>query len=218
MAVRAFEARGAVSSRPASAGAEFGFTLHGCQRLQRAVRREPSRSSSIRCRWCPTARASFWLGRRQFFEQFLNPLLFTALLKIPFNAWYRGSIEGIASEDLARALRSKHKTSWRIWSEVLLPIWLQKSAELRSGESRGRRATKAAAQCASIHAAQSQELDCAGCAIPLRRRATVWSSYEAENSYLPEEEKRKQAFVSDFIARLKPKHGLGFRLQQRALR
>ena len=70
----------------------------------------------------------FWLGQRQFCDQFLNPLLLTSLVKIPFNAWYRGSLEGIASEDLARALRPKHKLSWRIWSEVLIPVWLQRSA------------------------------------------------------------------------------------------
>ncbi len=65
-----------------------------------------------------------WFGQRQFCEQFLNPLLLTSLLKIPFNAWYRGSMEGISSEDLSRALRPKHKLSWRIWSEVLIPVWL----------------------------------------------------------------------------------------------
>jgi len=74
----------------------------------------------------------FWLGQRQFCDQFLNPLLLTSLVKIPFNAWYRGSLEGIASEDLARALRPKHKLSWRIWSEVLIPVWLQRSARSAS--------------------------------------------------------------------------------------
>jgi len=34
---------------------------------------------------------------------------------------------------------------------------------------------------------------------------TTWSGYEVENSYLPEEERRKQAFVSDFVGRLKPR-------------
>ncbi len=40
---------------------------------------------------------------------------------------------------------------------------------------------------------------------PFVAHATTWSSYEAENSYLPEEERRKQAFVSDFIARSRPR-------------
>ena len=36
----------------------------------------------------------YWLGHRQFCEQFLNPLLLRALAGVPHNAWYRGSLEG----------------------------------------------------------------------------------------------------------------------------
>jgi hypothetical protein len=39
---------------------------------------------------------------------------------------------------------------------------------------------------------------------PFATETTIWRGYEAENSYLPEEEKRKQSFVSDFIQRLRP--------------
>ncbi len=39
----------------------------------------------------------FWLGHRQFCEQFLAPLLLRAILGVPHNAWYRGNQEG-ASE------------------------------------------------------------------------------------------------------------------------
>ena len=40
---------------------------------------------------------------------------------------------------------------------------------------------------------------------PFATETTIWRDYEAENSYLPEEEKRKQSFVSDFIQRLQPR-------------
>ena len=46
----------------------------------------------------------FWLGHRQFCEQFLNPLLLRALVGVPHNAWYRGSLEGIVSAELSRLL------------------------------------------------------------------------------------------------------------------
>jgi hypothetical protein len=39
---------------------------------------------------------------------------------------------------------------------------------------------------------------------PFATEDTTWSSYEVENSYLAEEERRKQAFVSDFVGRLRP--------------
>ena len=35
----------------------------------------------------------FWVGHRQFCEQFLNPLLLRALVGVPHNAWYRGNLE-----------------------------------------------------------------------------------------------------------------------------
>src|ERR1700761_4347361 len=106
---------------------EFGFTLSDASAYNvQFVGNEPIFIDPLSL--VPYSDGQLWLGRRQFFEQFLNPLLLTSLVKIPFNAWYRGSVEGIASEDLARALRVGHKMSWRIWSEVLLPLWLQKSS------------------------------------------------------------------------------------------
>jgi ribosomal protein L11 methylase PrmA len=150
----------------------------------------------------PYTQGQFWLGQRQFCEQFLNPLLLASLVKIPFNAWYRGSIEGISSEDVARFLRSRHKLSWRIWSEVLIPVWLQRSAQ-----SNPAKVTAAAAKKLPLSALQFMLRNLrnwiGGMRDPFATR-TTWSSYEIENSYLPEEERRKQSFVSEFIERLKP--------------
>ena len=39
----------------------------------------------------------FWIGHRQFCEQFLNPLLLRAFLGLPHNAWFRGSLEGVTA-------------------------------------------------------------------------------------------------------------------------
>jgi len=145
-----------------------------------------------------------WIGQRQFNDQFLNPLLLTSLLKIPFNAWYRGSVEGIASEDLARALRARHKLSWRIWSEVLIPVWLQRSAQ-----SKPARGVAAKQRKLPLNALQFMLRNLkgwiSGLRDPFATQTTIWRDYEAENSYLPEEEKRKQSFVADFIQRLRPK-------------
>jgi ribosomal protein L11 methylase PrmA len=145
----------------------------------------------------------FWLGQRQFCEQFLNPLLLTSLVKIPFNAWYRGSLEGVSSEHLARALRPKHKLSWRIWSEVLIPVWLQRSARSNPSKAMAAKQRKLPMDAfqfilRNLRAWISDMRD------PFAKEGTTWSSYEVENSYLAEEERRKQAFVSDFVGRLRP--------------
>jgi ribosomal protein L11 methylase PrmA len=145
----------------------------------------------------------FWLGQRQFCEQFLNPLLLASLVKIPFNAWYRGSLEGIASEDLARALRPRDKLSWRIWSEVLIPVWLQRSARSNPAKAvaaKQRRLPMDAFQ----FMLRNLRAWIAGMRDPFATEGTTWSSYEVENSYLAEEERRKLAFVADFIGRKRP--------------
>jgi ribosomal protein L11 methylase PrmA len=152
----------------------------------------------------PYSEGQLWFGQRQFHEQFLNPLLLTSLSKIPFNAWYRGAIEGVSSQDLASVLRTRHKLSWRVWSEVLLPVWLQKSARKNP---------------AKVAVAAQRKLPLSGFRFMLRNlrswiaglrdpfgtESTTWRNYVAENSYLPEDEKRKQAFVSDFTRRFRPR-------------
>ncbi len=145
----------------------------------------------------------FWLGQRQFCEQFLNPLLLTSLVGIPFNAWYRGSLEGITSEDLARVLRPKHKLSWRIWSEVLIPVWLQRSAQSKSSKAVAAQQRKLPMD-AFQFILRNLRAWIAGLRDPFATQGTTWSSYEIENSYLAEDERRKQAFVSDFIERKRP--------------
>ena len=152
----------------------------------------------------PYREGDFWFGQRQFSEQFLNPLLLTSLLKIPFNAWYRGAMEGISSEDLAQALHPRHKLSWRIWLEVLAPVRLHRSAQANPAK-----VTAAANRKLPLKGLQFMLRNLrswiAGMRDPFAARTTTWSAYEVENSYLPEEERRKQAFVSDFIARSRPR-------------
>jgi ribosomal protein L11 methylase PrmA len=152
----------------------------------------------------PYSEGQLWFGQRQFHEQFLNPLLLTALLKIPFNPWYRGAIEGISSEDLANVLRVRHKLSWRVWSEVLAPVWLQKSA--RKKASKVTAATQRKLPLSGFRfMLRNLRTWIAGMRDPFATATTTWSDYAAVNSYLPEEEKRKQAFVSDFVRRLRPR-------------
>jgi len=81
-------------------------------------------------------KGEFWAGYRQFCEQFLNPLLLESYRGVPFNAWYRGTLEGIRAVDLSRVL------GWT-WSpnvvkHVHMAVALQKLAE---GEQ-GRRFTR----------------------------------------------------------------------------
>jgi ribosomal protein L11 methylase PrmA len=146
----------------------------------------------------------FWVGHRQFCEQFLNPLLLRALVGIPHNEWYRGSPQGISSAALSRLLPLSSKLLPRVLAHVVLLARLQRvspeSAErilrqpLRDGTFPRRRFLRTLEK---FHR-WIETLMPAGTA------ASVWSDYATVNSYLPEETQRKAAFISSFVSATKP--------------
>ena len=79
-----------------------------------------------------------WTGHRQFCEQFLNPLLLRSIFGIPHNAWYRGTLEGIPTESLARMLPLTRKMSLPTFLHVVMQDRLQrKAAEMDIAPQRG---------------------------------------------------------------------------------
>lgn len=66
-----------------------------------------------------------WKGHRQFCEQFLNPLLMMSLKGIPYHAWYRGTLEGISTDMMARCLPWRYYLSWRALTHIFLPTYYQ---------------------------------------------------------------------------------------------
>jgi hypothetical protein len=81
----------------------------------------------------PYADGEIWTAHRQFCMQFLNPLVMWSRLGAASNAWFRGNLEGIAPEDLARLLRPRDKLSWTIVAHVLA----QGDSERRDKEGSG---------------------------------------------------------------------------------
>jgi hypothetical protein len=71
---------------------------------------------------------SYWLGHRQFCDQFLSPLLFSAKFGVPFNAMYRGRLEGFSTTELASLLRLRDKFSLQTLLNVVIPSRLETSA------------------------------------------------------------------------------------------
>lgn len=143
----------------------------------------------------------FWAGHRQFWEQFVNPLLLRSRLGIPHNAWYRGSLEGISADDLSKLLPWHGRLSWNILTNVYLQARLQRSA--RDGPALDR--------------ARSRRLPRIGFEQILRSLrswvtklrppgddASVWQNYADHNSYADSESRAKRAFVADFASRARP--------------
>ncbi|MEM7492549.1 MAG: class I SAM-dependent methyltransferase [Pseudomonadota bacterium] len=80
----------------------------------------------------PYTEGQFWAGQEQFTEQFLNPLLLTALSGVPFNDVYRGSMAGVSSELISAITPFHRKISWRYFNYIHLPMQSKKRS-LKSG-------------------------------------------------------------------------------------
>lgn len=140
------------------------------------------------------AEGEYWLGHRQFCDQFLHPLLLSARYGIDYNAWYRGSLEGIPGE----ALYALH--GWSDWlspryaAHVLLPARLQAGRK----DSQVRKPSRPLPRAAYGRLLQSLH-DWISTLQPRRISKTVWSDYEDENTYASGEAKAKIDAVQRFI-------------------
>jgi len=154
----------------------------------------------------PYREGEYWSGYRQFCEQFLNPLLLTTLHGIPYQAWLRGSIEGIPVEEIARILPMRAKLSWRAWMHVVLHARMT---------AKGRREDKSARNAATI--ARRKPMLKAALRWVLQGMRTwvdglkprgigggAWSDYAERASYLPEETEAKRTFVTRYAEQHKP--------------
>jgi ribosomal protein L11 methylase PrmA len=147
----------------------------------------------------PYVEGELWAGHKQFCDQFLHPLLLERLLGVPFQPWYRGSVEGISVEHLAPLLRLRHKLNWKVLVNVVLPARVQRLASRPSVERRIRRGV--------ISRPALREL-----LMTLRRwisrlephglAATTWRGYDQT---VPDEESQAiAAFVREMVADVRP--------------
>lgn len=145
----------------------------------------------------------YWTGHRQFCEQFLNPLLFRSLLGVPFNAWYRGSLEGIPTVELARLLSLRHVLSFNVLTQVVLHAWLERRTLTRQDKT----AASVKRRDLSKNAYQGLLQQMRSWIARLKPREygkTVWGEYAQDNTYSPAEEKTKQNLVTQFTRQTSP--------------
>jgi len=140
----------------------------------------------------------FWLGHRQFCEQFLNPLLLRALFGIPHNAWYRGSPEGIGAAELSALLPLRKKFSWRVLTNVVMQGSLQKTrssdAQQAVASNKLRFPKPAFERLLRGLREWIAELQ------PADRQPTTWQEYAGHTSYRNTEAEAKRKFVGRFVS------------------
>ena len=146
----------------------------------------------------------YWVGHRQFCEQFLNPLLLRALLGVPHNAWYRGSLEGLSASELTRLLPVHRKLSWNVMSHVVLQAKLDRKATREPERSidkiREGRLSKTAF-CGLL----TQLRGWIARLQPADTGPTTWSDYADTHTYGSDEEAAKRRFVAEFVQQAKPR-------------
>ena len=153
----------------------------------------------------PYQEGSVWLGYRQFLEQFLNPLLLTSLKGIPFNSWYRGTMEGIPTTDLLATLSLKQRLNWRV---VLFLSLYQKAGNkvIKEPEAALKKAStnQKGIPKKSLISMLTQFHTWIEKLTPANE-TTVWGEYAQINTYENQERIAKSQFITDFVARNKIK-------------
>ena len=149
----------------------------------------------------PYRDGEIWVGHRQFCDQFVNPLLLRALLGIPHNAWYRGSIEGIPVQHLANALPFRSKLSWNAMKHVVLQAAFERLSTKRRVPGAMKEIRLPRSSFRAMLTGLRSWLD--SLQTP-NGEETVWRRYAEDNSYRDEEAQRKAQFVSGFASATRP--------------
>ncbi len=147
---------------------------------------------------------SLWTGHRQFCEQFLNPLLMTAKIGLPFNRYYRGTMNGIAAADIAKLLPMASKLSPKALIHIYLPLLFERRALNKKVGTINMLPNATLPKSSYRSMLQSlrqwiKELE------PKGVEATHWGDYEHVNSYGEKDQEVKAAFVGEFVEKTQPK-------------
>ncbi len=150
----------------------------------------------------PYQEGQVWEGHRQFCEQFLNPLLLRSLLGITHNAWYRGNLEGIPSDEFCKMIPWHKKFSKNFFLHVALPSRLNNLARTEKTDSLSNINQKLPRE--TLARIFKQLYNWIENLNPLSASNTTWGNYNSIHCYEPDEIKQKHNFITNFIQKTKP--------------
>jgi ribosomal protein L11 methylase PrmA len=149
----------------------------------------------------PYIDGEIWAGHRQFCMQFLNPLLMWSVLDLQPNHWFRGSLEGIAPEDLAKLIPLRKRLNWTVLTHVIAQAAMQnRSVKTTTGSSKYRDARLPRLSFEGM----LRGLRSAIAKLEVPSHKTVWGDYAGNTSYAAPEAQAKHAFVKEMVAAVKP--------------
>lgn len=149
----------------------------------------------------PYIDGEIWAGHRQFCMQFLNPLLMWSMLDLQPNHWFRGSLEGIAPEDLAKLIPLRKKLSWTVLTHVVAQAAMQnRSVKTTTGSAKYRNARLPRNGFEGMLRGLRSTI--AKLQVPSHR--TVWGDYARNTSYGEADALQKHAFVKEMVSSTRP--------------
>lgn len=154
----------------------------------------------------PYLPGSLWIGHHQFCEQFLNPLLLYAKAGIEFQSWYRGSGNGIHTQDAYRILPLSKFFSIQTLLHVVAKHFLDQQAKRQQ-------IFVEPTQTAILRKSNLSEKSLVSMLQNLRKfindlkpqkDRTLWESYAKHNTYNNTDYAAKHQFVQEFCRQWKP--------------
>ncbi len=145
---------------------------------------------------------AYWNGHRQFCDQFLSPLLLSARFGVPYNAAYRGRLEGLSSTELMPLLRLRDKLRPQTLLHIVLPARLEAAARRGSIDARPAAARRPLPK-AALRSLLTGLRRWVG-RLNLPSRHTDWTSYAADNTYEDAERSAKRELLARAIRAAAP--------------
>ncbi|KKJ78370.1 hypothetical protein WH95_03505 [Kiloniella litopenaei] len=152
----------------------------------------------------PYTDREYWVGHRQFCEQFLNPLLLRAKLDVPHNSWFRGTQEGITNEDLSKLLGFHQKLSLNVLSHVVLPARFQTRARNTQRTDTKKISERKGIAKTTYNSLLVQLKKWISTLRPRNTHNSTWGNYAEDNTYNDEENRLKADFITEFIQSTNP--------------
>lgn len=153
----------------------------------------------------PYKNGEVWHGHRQFCEQFLNPLLLQACLGVSFNAWYRGTQEGIGVHELGRILKWRHLLRGKMFMHVVMQSVFQKTAQHATVNLEKDLLPEIPFPLKSFQRMLKKMHQWIERLEPKSDGKTLWQEYTKAHSYASQEFVMKKQFVKEFSFAIKPR-------------
>lgn len=140
-----------------------------------------------------------WAGYAQFCRMFLNPLLLQAKVGVAYHPWLRGSIGGIAPDDIVRLLSLRRRLRPSLFLHVTAQAWLNRHASMRAAPARIPAVSDDSQR--RLFSALTRLVE--GLSRPSRQRSH-WLDYEVQCHYEDEAASAKRRIVDQVLAAAQP--------------